>query len=123
MATPREKVEGHLLPILVQLLGMQRMAKLVVSQGTKQLGNERATWLAGLMADQDRTMMVSAWRETMAFNSRPGLGEIACPTASPDPNWSLSMAPTTPSSGHTPTNSFASPTNSSGHDRAAPDAR
>jgi Predicted hydrolases or acyltransferases (alpha/beta hydrolase superfamily) len=80
MATPREKLEGHLLPVLVHLLGMQRMAKLVVSQGTRQLGNERATWLAGLMADQDRTLMVSAWRETMAFDSRPRLGEIACPT-------------------------------------------
>jgi len=45
MATPREKLEGHLPPVLVHLLGMQRMAKLVVSQGTKQLGNERATWL------------------------------------------------------------------------------
>jgi len=80
MATPREKLEGHLLPVLVHLLGMQRIARLVVSQGTKQLGNERAVWLAGLMADQDRTLMVSAWRETMAFDSRPRLGEIACPT-------------------------------------------
>ena len=33
MATPREKLEGHLLPLLVHVLGMQRMAKLVVSQG------------------------------------------------------------------------------------------
>ena len=80
MATPREKLEGHLLPVLVHVLGMQQVAKLVVSQGTKQLGNERATWLAGLMADQDRTLMVSAWRETMAFDSRPRLAEIACPT-------------------------------------------
>ena len=80
MATPREKVEGHLLPVLVHLLGMQRMAKLVVSRGTKQLSNERAAWLAGLMADQDCTLMVYAWRATMAFDSRPRLGEITRPT-------------------------------------------
>ncbi|TMC60827.1 MAG: alpha/beta hydrolase [Chloroflexi bacterium] len=46
----------------------------------KQLGKERADWLTGLMADQDRTLMVSAWRETMAFDSRRRLAEIGCPT-------------------------------------------
>jgi pimeloyl-ACP methyl ester carboxylesterase len=80
MATARERLEGHLLPLLVHVLGMRRLAKLVVSQGTKQLGKERANWLAGLMADQDRKLMVSAWRETMAFDSRRRLAEIACPT-------------------------------------------
>jgi 3-oxoadipate enol-lactonase len=56
------------------------LAKLVVSQAAKQLGKQRADWLAGLMADQDRRLMGAAWRETMAFDSRPRLGEIACPT-------------------------------------------
>jgi hypothetical protein len=32
------------------------------------------------MADQDRKLMVSAWRETMAFDSRSRLAEIGCPT-------------------------------------------
>ena len=36
--------------------------------------------LAGLIADQDLTLMSSAWRETMAFDSRRGLTEIRCPT-------------------------------------------
>jgi 3-oxoadipate enol-lactonase len=56
------------------------MARLVVSVAVKQLGRERAAWLAGLMADQDRRRMVAAWRETMAFDSRRRLAEIGCPT-------------------------------------------
>jgi pimeloyl-ACP methyl ester carboxylesterase len=80
MATTREWLEGHLMPLLVNILGMRRFANLVVSQATKQLGKERAEWLASLMADQDRKLMVSAWRETMAFDSRRRLAEIRCPT-------------------------------------------
>lgn len=80
MATTREKVEGHLVPLLVRLLGMKGMARFVVSQGTKDLGKERAYWLAGLMADQDRKLMLAAWRQTMAFDSRHRLTEIDCPT-------------------------------------------
>jgi pimeloyl-ACP methyl ester carboxylesterase len=80
MATPREWLEGHLLPLLLRILGMRGLAKLVVSQATKQLGKERADWLTGLIADQDHKLMVAAWRETMAFDSRCRLAEIACPT-------------------------------------------
>jgi 3-oxoadipate enol-lactonase len=80
MATPREKFEGHLLPLLLLVLGPRRLAKFVVSQAGPRLGRQRADWLAGLMADQDRTSMVSAWKETMAFDSRARLAEIACPT-------------------------------------------
>ncbi|SCE97569.1 Pimeloyl-ACP methyl ester carboxylesterase [Micromonospora viridifaciens] len=80
MATCREKVEGHLLPLVLQVLGMRLSAKLVVSQAAPQLGKERADWLAAIMADQDRTLMVSAWKQTMAFDSRRRLAEIACPT-------------------------------------------
>jgi pimeloyl-ACP methyl ester carboxylesterase len=32
------------------------------------------------MAHQDRELMVSAWKETMAFDSRQRLAEIGCPT-------------------------------------------
>jgi len=80
MATVREWLEGHLLPPLVHLLGVRRFAKVVVSQGAKQLSQQRAEWLASLMADQDRKLMVSAWKETMAFDSRCRLAEIGCPT-------------------------------------------
>jgi 3-oxoadipate enol-lactonase len=80
MATPREWLEGHLAPLLIQVLGMRRLAKLVVSQSLLQLDKERADWLAGLMADQDRKLMLTAWKETMAFDSRGRLAEIGCPT-------------------------------------------
>jgi 3-oxoadipate enol-lactonase len=80
MATSGEWLEGHLLPFIVQVLGTRRLAQLVVSQGAKQLDKEGAEWLSGLMADQDRKLMVSGWRETMAFDSRHRLAEISCPT-------------------------------------------
>jgi pimeloyl-ACP methyl ester carboxylesterase len=80
MATAREWLEGHLAPPLLRVLGTKGLAKLVVSQATRQLGKQRADWLAGLMADQDRRLMGAAWRETMAFDSRRRLAEIACPT-------------------------------------------
>ncbi len=127
IATTREWLEGHLLPPLLHVLGTRGLAKLVVSQAAKQLGKERADWLAGLMADQDRKLMGVAWREAMAFDSRRRLAEIACPTlvvaASNDRGYrsttreccttaslvlssSLSMALTTRSSGRTPTSSY-----------------
>ena len=80
MATTREWLEGHLAPLLIRVLGMRRLANLVVSQSMLQLDQERADWLAGLMADQDRTLMLTAWKETMAFDSRKRLSEIRCPT-------------------------------------------
>ncbi len=80
MATPLEWFEGHLLPPLVYILGTRRFTQFVVSQGLKQVGKERADWLASLMADQDRNLMVAAWKQTMAFDSRGRLAEIRCPT-------------------------------------------
>jgi 3-oxoadipate enol-lactonase len=80
MATPREWLEGHLAPLLIRVLGLRRLANLVVSQSMLRLNQERTNWLAGLMADQDRTLMLTAWKETMAFDSRKRLAEIRCPT-------------------------------------------
>jgi 3-oxoadipate enol-lactonase len=80
MASFREKLEGHLTPSLLHILGSRRFAKLVISQGMKQLDKERADWLIGLLAKQDTELMVAAWRETMAFDSRRRLTEIRCPT-------------------------------------------
>ncbi len=80
MATTREWFEGHLAPLLIRVLGMRRLADLVVSQSMLHLDKERTNWLAGLMADQDRTLMLRAWNETMAFDSRKRLTEIRCPT-------------------------------------------
>ena len=80
MATTREWLEGHLAPLLIRLLGMRRLANLVVSQSMLQVDQERADWLARLMANQDRRLMLTAWKETMAFDSRKRLREIRCPT-------------------------------------------
>jgi 3-oxoadipate enol-lactonase len=80
MATPREWVEGHVTPFLLRLLGPRRFAEFVVSQGAKELDKDRAAWLVNLMASQDRPLMVAAWKETMAFDGRRRLAEIACPT-------------------------------------------
>ena len=80
MTTSREKLEGHLFPLLVQLFGLPRMAKIVFSLGAKHLSRECASWLTGIMADQDQELMVTAWRAAMAFDSRNRLREIRCPT-------------------------------------------
>jgi pimeloyl-ACP methyl ester carboxylesterase len=80
MATPREQLEGRVTPVLLRLLGPRRFAQFVVSQGAKELDKERAAWLVDLMADQDRTRMIAAWNETMAFDSRRRLADFACPT-------------------------------------------
>jgi pimeloyl-ACP methyl ester carboxylesterase len=80
MATPREQLEGHVTPLLLRVLGPRRFAQFVVSQGAKELDKERAEWLVNLMANQDRQLMIAAWNETMAFDSRQRLGEIVCPT-------------------------------------------
>jgi pimeloyl-ACP methyl ester carboxylesterase len=58
LATFRERLEGHLLPLLLDVAGMRRFAKFVVSQGLKQLKKQRADWVVGLIASRDRKLMV-----------------------------------------------------------------
>jgi 3-oxoadipate enol-lactonase len=80
MATLRERIEGHLAPVLVKVMGMRGFARLVVAQGLQQVAPDRAAWVVGLIGSQDPPLMVSAWRAAMAFDSRRRLAEIACPT-------------------------------------------
>jgi 3-oxoadipate enol-lactonase len=80
MATFREKLEGHLAPILVRVLGMKRFANLIFSQGLTQIDRERGKQLAGIIASQDPNLMITAWKEAMAFDSRNHLSKIKCPT-------------------------------------------
>jgi len=80
MATVRERIEGHLAPVLIRLLGMRRFAEIVFALGLKHAANVRRDWLVDLMATQDRDLMLTAWKEAMAFDSRHQLGKIACPT-------------------------------------------
>lgn len=80
MARFREKLEGHLVPVLIRVLGMRRFAKLVIRRGLEHVGEHRADWIAGLIANQDGRLIVSAWKEAMAFDSRRRLEKIKCPT-------------------------------------------
>jgi pimeloyl-ACP methyl ester carboxylesterase len=80
MTTLREMLEGHLVPLLIRVLGMRRFAKFVVSLGARDLGKERGDWMVGLMADQEERLMLSAWKEAMAFDARRRLRDVACPT-------------------------------------------
>jgi 3-oxoadipate enol-lactonase len=80
MASLREKIEGHVAPLLIRGLGMKRFGKLVFSVGMDGCSAQRNEWLAGLIASQDRDLMLTAWSESMAFDGRPRLGEIRCPT-------------------------------------------
>lgn len=80
MASVREKIEGRLVPVLLALLGMERFAKFVIGQGLKGVSTQRRDALIAIMGHQDRSLMSTAWREAMAFDSRPHLAEIRCPT-------------------------------------------
>jgi pimeloyl-ACP methyl ester carboxylesterase len=80
MTSLREKVEGRLVPLLLRILGMDRFAKLVIGQGLKEVSAARRDALIAVMGSQDRALMSSAWRAAMAFDSRPRLSEIRCPT-------------------------------------------
>jgi len=76
----REKIDSHFAPILIRILGMRLFGKFVVSQALTHLKGDRAEWLAGVIGSQDPGLMVAAWKETMAFDSRSWLSRIGCPT-------------------------------------------
>jgi pimeloyl-ACP methyl ester carboxylesterase len=80
MATRREWVEGHLAPWLVAVLGPRGMTQLGMRLGARELDPARMAWLVRILASQDRKLMVAAWKEAMAFDSRSRLAEIVCPT-------------------------------------------
>jgi pimeloyl-ACP methyl ester carboxylesterase len=84
MATMKEKMEGHIVPLLVRLLGVRLFVKLMISHGLKQIPKERAAWVADLIArtwgEADPKSIKLAWREAIAFDSRNRLHEIRCPT-------------------------------------------
>lgn len=84
MASTREKVEGHIVPLLIRLLGVRLFVKLMISQGLKQIPKEQGAWVANLISrtwgEADAKSIALAWREAMAFNSRSRLHEIKCPT-------------------------------------------
>jgi len=82
IASRRERVEGMLAPWFVRILGMRRLAGLLFSGvgGGQRLPPETAAWLQGILAANDKTRMVAAVEAMKAFDSRPWLQQIACPT-------------------------------------------
>jgi pimeloyl-ACP methyl ester carboxylesterase len=84
MATLREKIEGHIVPLLIRLLGVRLFVDLIIAQGLKQIPQERRAWVASLIArtwgESDPKSLALAWREAIAFDSRSRLHEIRCPT-------------------------------------------
>jgi pimeloyl-ACP methyl ester carboxylesterase len=84
MATMREKIEGHIVPLLIRLLGIRLLVKLMISKGLKQIPKEQAAWVAKVIAstwgESDSKSIVLMWKEAMAFDSRSRLHEIKCPT-------------------------------------------
>jgi pimeloyl-ACP methyl ester carboxylesterase len=80
MASLRELIEGRVVPLLINVIGMKRFAGWVVTIGLKQVSRERVALVARVIASQNRRVMVAAWRAAMAFDSRPRLAEISCPT-------------------------------------------
>jgi len=82
MLSRRERVEGMLSPWLVRILGMRRLARLLFSGvgGGQRMPPETARWLEGILAANDKARMVAAVEAMKAFDSRPWLREITCPT-------------------------------------------
>jgi pimeloyl-ACP methyl ester carboxylesterase len=82
MLSRRERVEGMLAPWFVRILGMRGIARLLISGvgGGRSMSLETARWLQAILAANDKTRMVAAVEAMKAFDSRPWLHEIRCPT-------------------------------------------
>lgn len=83
IATRRERVEGWLAPHLVRLLGMRRLAAMLVRPGTgggPPLAVDRVTWLRDMLAGNNAATMALAAAELSRFDSRPWLHQLRVPT-------------------------------------------
>jgi pimeloyl-ACP methyl ester carboxylesterase len=59
---------------------MERFARLVLSQGLKQVAKDKGAWVTGIIGSQNKDLMLQAWKEAIAFDSRRRLPEIKRPT-------------------------------------------
>jgi pimeloyl-ACP methyl ester carboxylesterase len=66
MATIKERMEGHIVPLLIRLLRVQLFVELMISQGLKQIPKEQAAWVASFIArawgEADPKSIARAWR-------------------------------------------------------------
>jgi pimeloyl-ACP methyl ester carboxylesterase len=77
----RERLEALLAPWLVRILGVRRLARLAISSGGgRPMPPETAHWLQGILEANETWRMVAAVAAMEAFDSRPWLKQIACPT-------------------------------------------
>jgi 3-oxoadipate enol-lactonase len=68
---------------MVRLLGMGRLAALVIRPGTgggPPLTPEQITWLRAMLASNDTAAMARAAAELSRFDSRPWLNQLRLPT-------------------------------------------
>lgn len=49
-------------------------------QGLNRVAKNKAAWVTGIIGSQNDDLMLQAWKEAMAFDSRRRLPEINCPT-------------------------------------------
>ncbi len=81
MLSRRERLEGMLSPWLVRILGLRRLARLVIDgTGGRRMPPETARWLQEILAANDKARMVAAVEAMKAFDSRLWLHQITCPT-------------------------------------------
>jgi pimeloyl-ACP methyl ester carboxylesterase len=81
MLSRRERLEGMLMPWLIRILGIGRLARLVsAGGGGPRLPPETVHWLQGIMATNDLAHMLPAVEAMKTFDSRPWLHQIGCPT-------------------------------------------
>jgi 3-oxoadipate enol-lactonase len=85
-ATPRERIEGHVLSTLLLLVSPGTIGKLMLwaskpkPDGAIGLTREQAQWMQSLMAQNRAAPMRGAARGLVTFDSRPWLKEIKVPT-------------------------------------------
>lgn len=79
-ATTREWIEAQVALLLLRTLGMRQFANLIAGLGMKHLAPGLAASVKRMMARQDLGRMIMAWKELIAFDGRPRLNRIACPT-------------------------------------------
>jgi 3-oxoadipate enol-lactonase len=79
LLTWREKLEGRLMPPLVRLLGLRRLARLMAN-AADELNPEQAARLSTMIAANGKPQALAAVRALQTFDSRNWLGKIQCPT-------------------------------------------
>ncbi|MBK8990003.1 MAG: alpha/beta fold hydrolase [Chloroflexi bacterium] len=79
LLTWRERLEGWLMPWLVRLLGLRRLAGVMAGQA-RELTSQQAAELQEMIAANEKRPSLAAIKALQVFDSRPWLHEISVPT-------------------------------------------